>query len=323
MQLAELNFEGNAARALSWADQESIEDREDAEASLSPAGCDPYSMGVNKFNLLTRDEERELGNRALNQDLEARNRIVEGNLRLVLHVVNRYYRNRRDLGTLSDGDLIDEGNLGLIRAAELFDPSRGFHFSTYAVWWIRQYIDRLVTNRRQVVHIPYHVTQVRREQYRADSRARREPGLEEDLPDRDGDQVPEAPDLAPLAGAKEERLRRRAVEAAGFSVLSLDAPSVGGESGSDTLVDRMEDHEIQSPERRMEDLQVAEVLRRALATLPPKERSVLAMRFGIGTGEELSLAEIGAAIGCSRENIRRIQIRAMAALRSQLDGGLL
>ncbi len=326
MQLAELEYEGNAAIAMGWSEDAGGMDPEEDHAAEQDAvapSADPYFAGVHKRRLLTREEEQRLGAMALNRDVEARNRIVEANLRLVLHVVNKYYLRRQNLGALSADDLIEEGNLGLIRAAEMFDPAKGCRFSTYAMWWIRQYIDRLVQNRSQVISIPYYVTQARREQHRTEQKSRMDDpeevdGIEEVGEDTETEIATDASE--PGDGVTEGR--KRAVEAANFKLVSLSAPSIRGEPESDSLGDCME-YEGVAPDGHLEDQETVAVLRKAISTLSPREQTILNMRFGIGTGQEKSLQEIGSVVGCSRECIRRTQIKAMAALRKQLAGSLL
>lgn len=257
-----------------------------------------YLSEIGFSPLLTAEEEVFFARKALKGDMKARARMIESNLRLVVKIARRY--NNRGLALL---DLIEEGNLGLIRAVEKFDPERGFRFSTYATWWIRQTIERAIMNQTRTIRLPIHVVK----ELNVYLRAARE--LAHKL-----DHEPTAEDIArslekPVADVNRMlRLNER--------ISSVDTP-IGGD-GDKGLLDIIADEKAGGPESILQDDDMHQHILEWLDVLNPKQKEVLARRFGLLGYEPSTLEDVGREIGLTRERVRQIQVEALRRLKDIL-----
>ncbi|TKB74433.1 MAG: sigma-70 family RNA polymerase sigma factor [Nitrospira sp.] len=258
-----------------------------------------YLKDIRKLTLLTFEQEQDLGKRVAEGDYEARARMIEANLRLVIRIGKRYM-NRG----LPFADIVEEGNLGLIRAVDKFDYRRGLRFSTYAAWWIRQTIERAIINQGRSVRLPVHVSQ----------HVNRYLGAVEDLAQELG-REPKADEVACKMKISEEEvsdLRQCLV-----STFSLESPV---SEGTDTyLGDIIEDPASISPIEVTAHVRRRRDVMEWVRALPEKERQVVIRRFGLDGGEGQTLEDIGRSLGLTRERIRQIETTALASLRATVD----
>jgi RNA polymerase primary sigma factor len=251
---------------------------------------------IRKVALLSPLEEKRLATKARRGDVEARQDLITANLRLVVYVAKRFMGRG-----LALGDLIEEGNLGLIRAAEKFKPAKGFRFRTYATWWIRQAVQRGLANHAATVRLPVHIAEavgrLARERERLATKLGREPHEEE---------------LATALKVKPERVREW--QRASRQSLSLDA-SMGDEEGGKKFVDLLEDQREDAPdESTFKDMERRQ-LGRLMLKLKEKERAVLQARYGMDGAPPRTLEETGQLLGLTRERIRQIEQMALRRLR--------
>ena len=287
------------------AEEEEIElfDRAKARtAGRVEASLDATQLYLNEIGyspLLTAEEEKHFSRLALQGDASARRRMIESNLRLVVKISRRYIN--RGLTLL---DLIEEGNLGLIRAVEKFDPERGFRFSTYATWWIRQTIERGIMNQTRTIRLPIHVVK----ELNVYLRAARE--LTQKL-----DHEPSAEEIAELLDKPAAEVKR--LLGLNERVTSMDTP-VGPDSDR-SVVDTIADSHESDPSQLLQDSDIRESIADWLDELSEKQREVLSRRFGLRGYESSTLEEVGREIGLTRERVRQIQVEALRRLRSIME----
>ena len=254
-----------------------------------------YLRSIGRVPLLTREDEVRLAKRIEQNDMAAKNSLIEANLRLVVSIAKRY--TGRGLTLL---DLIQEGNLGLIRAVEKFDWRRGFKFSTYATWWIRQAITRALADQSRTIRIPVHG---RAHEPRGASQARADQAQPRAL-------VEEIAELVEMPAKKVEEILKL-----GQEPVSLEAP-VGGEEGDASLGDFIEDAATDRPleivANRMRDADLQQVL----DSLGWRERKVIELRYGLGDKGPMTLEDIGHEVGVTRERVRQIESKTLAMLKS-------
>ena len=268
-----------------------------AERSLDPTQL--YLNEIGYSPLLTADEEKYFAREALKGDEAARKRMIESNLRLVVKISRRYIN--RGLTLL---DLIEEGNLGLIRAVEKFDPERGFRFSTYATWWIRQTIERAIMNQTRTIRLPIHVVK----ELNVYLRAARE--LTQKL-----DHEPSAEEIAEMLDKPAADVKR--LLGLNERVTSVDTPL--GPDSDRAVLDTIADTRESDPSQLLQDSDIKDSISHWLDELSDKQREVVSRRFGLRGYESSTLEEVGREIGLTRERVRQIQVEALKRLRQIIE----
>ena len=258
-----------------------------------------YLREIGFSPLLTAREEVELGRLVQKGDDKARHRMIESNLRLVVKIARRYIN--RGLAFL---DVIEEGNLGLIRAVEKFDPERGFRFSTYATWWIRQTIERAIMNQTRTIRLPVHILK----EINVYQRAARV--LAQQL-----DHEPSAEEIAVKLDAPIEDVKR--MLGLDEKIASVDAPFEFDHER--TLLDAIPDDKASDPADLLQGEEVHLHIAEWLQTLPEKQREVVERRFGLSGREASTLEQVGLDVGVTRERVRQIQVEALGKLRRILE----
>lgn len=258
-----------------------------------------YLSEIGFSPLLTAEEEVYFARRTQQGDEAARKRMIESNLRLVVKIARRYMN--RGLALL---DLIEEGNLGLIRAVEKFDPERGFRFSTYATWWIRQTIERALMNQTRTVRLPIHVVKEINIYLRAASK------LAQRL-----DREPTPEDVAEMLDKPIEEVKR--MLGLNERISSVDSPSIYGSEKS--LLDTIPDEQNTDPSLLLQNSDVKKHIDTWLSQLSEKQCAVVERRFGLHGREVSTLEEIGNELGVTRERVRQIQLEAIRRLRQILQ----
>lgn len=261
-----------------------------------------YLREIGKIPLLNAEEEMELAHRVIQGDKRAKDKMAEANMRLVVSIAKRY--SGRGLDFL---DLIQEGNTGLLRAVEKFDPDKGFKFSTYATWWIRQAITRAIADQARTIRIPVHmvetINKLLRTQRRMTQELNREPTIEE---------LSKELDMEPEKIEYVMKIKQ--------DISSLDA-GVGrdGDEEDSVLGDFIEDEDTVSPEESATNQLLKEQVNDVLSSLSDREQKIIRMRFGLDNGKSHTLEEVGQEFAVTRERIRQIEAKALAKLRKHKD----
>ena len=254
-----------------------------------------YLKEIGRVPLLSNDEEQELSERMAKGDIEARKRLSEANLRLVVSIAKRYVG--RGMQFL---DLIQEGNLGLIKAVEKFDHTKGFKFSTYATWWIRQAITRAIADQARTIRIPVHMVETINKVKKVSSQLLHQNGHE-----------PSAEEIAKELDMSVDTVRE--ILRVSQEPVSLETPI--GEEEDSHLGDFIQDDEAPSPADAASHTLLKEQLGNVLSTLTPREEKVLRLRFGLEDGRSRTLEEVGKEFNVTRERIRQIEAKALRKLR--------
>jgi RNA polymerase nonessential primary-like sigma factor len=258
-----------------------------------------YLNEIGYSPLLSAEEEVHFARLAQSGDETGRQRMIESNLRLVVKIARRYIN--RGLTLL---DLIEEGNLGLIRAVEKFDPERGFRFSTYATWWIRQTIERAIMNQTRTIRLPIHVVK----ELNVYLRAARE--LTQKL-----DHEPTAEEIAELMERPVADVKR--MLGLNERISSIDTPL--GPDSEKSLLDTIPDQNAHDPEESLQSNDLQSSISRWLDELSEKQREVLSRRFGLRGHEMMTLEDVGQEIGLTRERVRQIQVEALRRLKDKME----
>ncbi|MBO5213836.1 MAG: RNA polymerase sigma factor RpoD [Clostridia bacterium] len=276
-------------------------DPEDMEAMLQSEGItidDPvkvYLHDIGKVPLLTTEEEAELAQRISEGDQDAKRRLNEANLRLVVSIAKRYVG--RNLLFL---DLIQEGNLGLIKAVDKFDSTKGYKFSTYATWWIRQAITRAIADQARTIRIPVHMVETINRLSKVEKTLTQELGRQ-----------PQVEEIAAEMGMPLERVRE--IMKVAQDPVSLESPV--GEEEDSHLGDFIADDDVPSPSDVAAQTMLKSELNEVLKTLSEREAKVLRLRFGLDDGRTRTLEEVGKEFNVTRERIRQIEAKALRKLR--------
>lgn len=311
-ELADMNIEitttePNAANfTAEWAAEEEAEEETD---STTPVYLDDdvaddsvrlYLREIGKIPLLSAEEELALAKRVVAGDKEAKDQMAEANMRLVVSIAKRYVGRGLDLL-----DLIQEGNTGLLRAVEKFDPDKGFKFSTYATWWIRQAITRAIADQARTIRIPVHmvetINKLLRTQRRLTQELNREPTNEEIAKEMEID----VDKVEHIMKIKQD-------------ISSLDA-SIRDDEEDSVLADFIEDEDTVSPEESATGQLLKEQVKDMLSALTEREQKILKLRFGLEDGKSHTLEEVGQEFSVTRERIRQIEAKALAKLRKHRD----
>lgn len=259
-----------------------------------------YLREIGQYPLLTAAEERELAKRIEKNDAEARNILARSNLRLVVSIAKKYVGRSPDLTLL---DLIQEGNLGLFRAVDKFDWKKGYKFSTYATWWIRQAITRALADQSRTIRIPVHMVETIAKYKQVSRRLAQALGRD-----------PQPEEIAVEMGVEPEKIYQ--IEKINQDTLSLENPIGSDDDDRSTLGDFIPDDKIQSPIQESSERILSEQVKEILSGLSQKERKILEMRHGLMDGVYHTLEEVGREFGVTRERIRQIEAKALEKIRT-------
>ena len=296
--VAELDIEPNLEDITEIEKDILLDDNEDMSFADSLSVDDPVKMflkEIGKIKLLTYEEENELAIRMVNGDGEAKKELIESNLRLVVSIAKKYIG--RGMHFL---DLIQEGNLGLIKAVEKFDQTKGYKFSTYATWWIRQAITRAIADQARTIRIPVHMVETINKLIRTSRHLLQTLGRE-----------PTPEEIADELEMPVEKVREALKVAQ--EPISLETPV--GEEDESNLGTFIPDEDALSPAEQAADVLLREHIEEVMDTLTPREAKVLKLRFGLQDGRMRTLEEVGKEFDVTRERIRQIEAKALRKLR--------
>jgi RNA polymerase primary sigma factor len=291
------------------------DDDDDDEIEVEVEVCEESGVGepdnairqylgeIGRYPLLTADQELQIARRMVEGNMDAQRRLVEANLRLVVSIAKRY--SNQGLSLL---DLVQEGNLGLIRAAQKFDPTRGFRFSTYATWWIRQAISRAVAEHTRTIHIPVHVVELIYKMKRVSRQLYQDFGRE-----------PQPEEVALALRVTKERVME--LQSMAETPVSLDAPLMEDEQYH--LADMLEDTSTTTPGEAVSHQVLRDHIACALETLSLREKQIIELRYGLHDGYCHTLEELSVHFKLTRERIRQIEVKALRTLRQPVQIHLL
>jgi RNA polymerase primary sigma factor len=257
-----------------------------------------YLKEINRIPLLTQEEEYNLAVRAKKGDEIARKKLIEANLRFVVNVAKKYQNQGIPLN-----DLIDEGNIGLMTAVEKFEPDMGYHFISYAVWWIRQSIVKALCEKSRAVRLPLNRTNELMQIKKAQKTLMHENGREAN-----------SQEIGKLTGLEPDLVKN--LLAISREMVSLDSPMTNGDKGSQSTFGDFVEDDSPSPEDRLMETSLKEDIKTVLGTLTDKERDVVELRFGLNGRSPMSLKEIGDLYSLTKERIRQIEKKALEKLQN-------
>lgn len=278
------------------------EEEETTEYELDNA-IQQYLGEIGRYPLLTAEQELMLTRRVAEGESKALQQLVEANLRLVVSIAKRYHNHGVSLL-----DLVQEGNLGLIRAAQKFDPQRGFRFSTYATWWIRQAMSRAVAEHTHTIHIPVHVMEAIYKMKRVTRQLYQDQGRD-----------PAPDELAQALKLTRERVVE--LQSMAEAPISLDAPLIDDEQFH--LADTLEDTQATAPADAITHVALRDQITNALDALSQRERQIIELRYGLHDGYCHTLEEVSSHFKLTRERIRQIEVKALRTLRQPIQAHLL
>ena len=284
------------SRELLSLDEETKKKGGEGEARIDPVQM--YLKEIGQISFVTAAEEKELAKRIEKGDDEAKNKLMKANLRLVVSIAKRYVGRSPNLTLL---DLIQEGNLGLFRAVEKFDWRRGYKFSTYATWWIRQAITRALADQARTIRIPVHMVETLSKYSQTKRRLLQDLGREP---------LPE--EIAAEMGIEVEKIHH--IQRISQETVSLETP-IGKDEKDSILAEFIEDKKVVAPSVEAARTLLKERLKEILVDLTPREQKILAMRFGLEDGITHTLEEVGNEFGVTRERIRQIEAKALERIR--------
>lgn len=283
--------------------EDETKDETDWDTSVVTDSVRLMMKQIGSYELLSADEEKELAVRAKDGDTNARNELITHNMRLVVSIARKY----KGVG-IAFQDLVQEGSIGLMKAAEKFDPERGFKFSTYATYWIQQTISRAIAEQNRIIRIPTHIVEMSGKIKKAIDVLTQELG-----------RVPTNTQIAHFLNVEVSKVKE--IREAMNDTLSLDVPV--NEDDDAVMSDLVQDTRFKTPEENYDEIDRHEQIEKVLGTLTDKEAKIIRMRFGLDDGQPKTLAEIGKVFGCSREWIRIQEEKTMRKLRSPLRKGML